>query len=116
MATVSSPAHVDLPSNTNATTSPATVSSLGDGFSANSRFIELQKELRFVLSAGVNSLAPSRAASPRQDNQQEGLLDRVGSYDAQLSTTHFVHQQVNNVLATSTSSTSSSILESMFPY
>jgi hypothetical protein len=59
--------------------SPATVSSLGDGFSANSRFIELQKELRFVLSAGVNSLAPSRAASPsgvhNQRDDQDVLVD-----------------------------------------
>jgi hypothetical protein len=64
-----------------ASVSPVTVSSLGDGFSANSRFIELQKELRFVLSAGVNSLAPSRAPSPSVDHgydDEEGLHDSSG--------------------------------------
>lgn len=43
--------------------SPTTVSSL-DGYSANPRFVELQKELRFVLTAGVTSLVASRAATP----------------------------------------------------
>jgi hypothetical protein len=52
-------------------TSPATVSSTGDGYSANVRYIELQKELRFVLSVGVTSLAPSRAASPHADRTEE---------------------------------------------
>lgn len=46
--------------------SPITVSSL-DGYSANPRFVELQKELRFVLTAGVTSLVTSRAATPDFD-------------------------------------------------
>ena len=72
-----------------AVVSPNTVSSL-DGYSANPRFVELQKELRFVLNAGVTSLVSSRAATPEFDRQadepeigqlrnknQRGLLDRV---------------------------------------
>ncbi|KPI34681.1 uncharacterized protein AB675_57 [Cyphellophora attinorum] len=56
-------------------TSPATVSSTGDGYSANIRYIELQKELRFVLSAGVTSLAPSRAGSPLAERTEEFVRD-----------------------------------------
>lgn len=63
------------------TTSPATASSVGDGYSANSRFIELQKELRFVLSTGVTSLAPSRAPSPDEEALpgDDGGLSTTGS-------------------------------------
>lgn len=59
----------------NSITSPATISSVGDGYSVNVRFIELQKELRFVLSTGVTSLAPSRAPSPDHEDlvEDQGL-------------------------------------------
>lgn len=51
--------------------SPITVSSL-DGYSVNPRFVELQKELRFVLTAGVTSLVASRAATPEPDTNSGG--------------------------------------------
>lgn len=50
---------------------------MGDGYSANVRFIELQKELRSVLTAGVTSLAPSRAASPDDDHGATGATSSV---------------------------------------
>ena len=84
-------------------TSPATVSSLGDGYSANTRFIELQKELRYVLSAGVTSLAPSRAASPEDQDAHHHDEDRHGSHAIALAANgqpiaH--HTGSSNILAT----------------
>jgi hypothetical protein len=53
--------------------SPTTQSSL-DEYAANTRFLELQEELRSTLFTGVNSLAPSRHQSRASSDPLNGLM------------------------------------------